>query len=429
MLDEDKGSLEKALSAFQQYHSSNQQNESESYEKLRNSAKKAVKAFNILHAETIARRKATKNNFNLFTVLLDISDETRLHSRYLGHLLDPLGNHDCEALFLESFIKSLKIDELSGFDCKAATVKLEKAFGDGRIDILIESAHWGAIAIENKIWAGEQSEQLERYDKFLEDKYRRHNRNALLLFLTLDGRKSNTAGNVKYFQISYKVHIATWISYCLKETYKYININQALQQYEMVINKLTGVFMIDEQEKISEIIIANPILLKYLNEMLAWRDQKQKQYCQEFMHGLSKAIAEKGIENQIMDNSHCIVMTMPNDIDFRCELYQNNLSIGISTHRHQKKHIDKFSELFRRLSVSLCQEYLSHSPGTNQDCWPCGGLHLKRDFIGDNEFLVKLIKNETSIANEIVSVLDTILNYHSFINIFISNSKNGGDKK
>ena len=41
------------------------------------------------------------NDFNLFTTLLDKSDEVRLHSRFLHFLLDPTAEHSQGALFQE----------------------------------------------------------------------------------------------------------------------------------------------------------------------------------------------------------------------------------------------------------------------------------------------------------------------------------------
>ena len=383
--------------------------EVEIHNKLNSLVEKIVKELNIMHIEVSARRKATKSNFNLFTVLLNISDETRLHSRYIGHLLDPAAKHDCGALFLESFIESLKIDELRNFDCKAATVKLEKAFGNGRIDILIESPHWGAIAIENKIWAGEQSEQLERYDKFLEDKYRRHSRKTLLLFLTLDGRKSNTAGNIKYSQISYKAHIAAWISYCLKETYKYININQALQQYQMVIKRLTGGPMMDEQDEIKKIIKSNPKIILYIEEINQQKEKMKSDWLKTFWHRfkekLPKVVGNNTvITDDVIKTSKRIIFGNSDQFEYngknihfifrvsRWNEKPNLLRVVTGLHQYNDcckniyDHFGRFTQLNEKIREAFPDDYT----GEDQNEYVPSSLPLINNFANDEYLAEKL---------------------------------------
>ena len=50
---------------------------------------------------------ATGEKFNIFSVLKLETDEVRLHSRLIGELLNPRGNHGQEELFLKLFIKSI----------------------------------------------------------------------------------------------------------------------------------------------------------------------------------------------------------------------------------------------------------------------------------------------------------------------------------
>ena len=74
----------------------------------------------------------------------------------------------------------------------------------GQIDLLLEQPRFG-LAIENKINAAEQPEQLEIYCKYLADKF---GDNALLIYLTRDGKKGSSHGGRPYFRISYDIHIS-----------------------------------------------------------------------------------------------------------------------------------------------------------------------------------------------------------------------------
>jgi hypothetical protein len=138
-----------------------------------------------------------------------VHDEVRLHTRFIHCLLDPDGLHDCGSLFLGLFFATLT--ERPGKDHEGNerpsnpptlpegwTVKKEASRSPyGKIDILIEHSRLFGIALENKIYAGEQGKQLENYVGYLSNKF--GNDNALLLHLTIDGKRSEThKGTVPY---------------------------------------------------------------------------------------------------------------------------------------------------------------------------------------------------------------------------------------
>ena len=124
------------------------------------------------------------SDFNLVGIFCP--DETRI-SGILALLLDPKGEHGQGNLFLEEFVKTLKgfllnptpLEDLNDFS--TAKVSTEVPTDYGRPDILVEFPNGFAIAIENKPWAGEQFQQLERYVKHLEENY---DGRYLLLFLS-----------------------------------------------------------------------------------------------------------------------------------------------------------------------------------------------------------------------------------------------------
>jgi len=166
---------------------------------------------------------ATGGRFNIFNIIGIASDEVRLHSALLAELLNPNGSHGMKDAFLIAFVDEMKKVELdsklAAFDFKSAKVKVEKTIGEvteeegGRIDIIIEDKNRYAIIIENKIYAGDQTAQLIRYDNHGKKRFNGHT----ILYLTLDGHEASdgSAKNIKYVKISYAIHILHWLESCL----------------------------------------------------------------------------------------------------------------------------------------------------------------------------------------------------------------------
>lgn len=200
----------------------------------------------------------TKGRFNVFTTLLAIGDETRLHSRFIAHLLNPKANHDCGSLFLDLFLDVIcekntelrdVISEIKGSECLEARTE-KSTDGKRRIDIYLQFNKF-KIAIENKIWAGEQGDQIADYATFISsDKI-----NNFLFYLTLDGKESQTAAGRDYFRISYAEHINAWLKKSLKALEAQPNICHVVKQYHNVVKKLTGRTMEDEDmDKIVDLL-------------------------------------------------------------------------------------------------------------------------------------------------------------------------------
>lgn len=201
----------------------------------------------VARARADERARTTHERFNVFTTLLEAHDEVRLHTRFLHNLINPAGTHDCGALFLNLFFQTLA--ELPPRDAAgnplawdpvptdaAWSIGKEVPVAEGQMDLLLECAGCG-IAIENKIWAGEQPDQLKRYATYLQ---RRHRAGGILLYLTLDGKEAASHGGADYLRISYREHILAWLEKCLQASYRFIPINQVLLQYREVVRGLTG---------------------------------------------------------------------------------------------------------------------------------------------------------------------------------------------
>lgn len=219
--------------------------------------------------------KSTGENFNIFSVMGMESNEVKTHSAIIGELLNPKGSHGLEdkplKLFVELVVKPLyrledgtygNFEEKFNFDFESTCSKVEEFAGKisedstegGRIDIVIKDNKEKVFLIENKIYAGEQKNQLGRYNKFYP--------NAPILFLTLDGKDSETAHELEknnhYFTISYEKEILLWLQECVKEAVKFPMLREVIYQYINLIKKLTNQTMNTELKKeISELIKNN----------------------------------------------------------------------------------------------------------------------------------------------------------------------------
>jgi hypothetical protein len=240
------------------------------------------------------RAKATHSRFNVFTTLLKENDEVRLHTRFLHALLDPEGLHDCGPRFLELFLKRIPLEEgqaaaipsiPSAEDGWAAKKEAGRSKGFGQIDLLLEHRRFG-IAIENKIHAYEQPGQLASYASFLRARY---GENFLLLFLTLDGKESETHGGERYLKLSYADHILPWLDDCLRETYAIIPVNQMLLQYREVVRSLTGKTLETAMMKpVVDFVSLNPDIIRHREAWYEAVDQAKSL----FLDRIAKAVID-----------------------------------------------------------------------------------------------------------------------------------------
>jgi len=325
---------------------------------------------------------ATRGRFNLFTVLLADSDECRLHSRYLTHLLDPHGAHDCGPLFLRLFLRELErhAPVSDGVNTpplmlpdktarETATVFRELPTNKyGNVDILIEFRSGGAIAIENKIYAGDQEGQIAGYSAYLHEKY---GSNVGLLYLTLDGRPSHSAKGCNYYRISYREHVLNWIEECLRETYQYVNINQALQQYREVVRQLTGKRLEKQMESILDLLEKRPTIIGYLGEITNAVEKIRSKYLQSFSDKVHDRLKAKGVESVGSLKDSCLVLTygdlsLGTDLlSLRIEREGSRLFIGVK----KAKNEDEFPEGLRGKPQQFRDEMAKHVSGNKSQWW------------------------------------------------------------
>lgn len=201
-------------------------------------------------------------HFNLFSILGLESAENKTHSAFIGDLLNPKGSHLMGTLFLELFIKQVGLPK--DFEVQTASLTIEKYIGPrddaaksgGRIDIYLADGAGLTICIENKIYAGDQNTQIERYCSYNKKK-------NTVFYLTLDGdeasdeSKGDLKANEAYHLISYEVDILEWLLACQKEAVQHQTIRDGIGQYINLIKKLTHQLSNHHMKEETNKIIAN----------------------------------------------------------------------------------------------------------------------------------------------------------------------------
>jgi hypothetical protein len=238
--------------------------------------------------------EATGENFNIFSVLQMESDEVKTHSRFLAELLNPKGSHGQKDVFLKKFVERFGIET---FDTINAKVDVEYSIGKvshkleegGRIDILIMDNNSNPIImIENKIYAPEQPKQLRRYKQFAP--------NALLLFLTLDGKHSEDKSINKddYQCISYQSDILNWLEECRKESVNISILRETITQYINLIKILTGQNINTKMSlDITNRIIKDEQSFETYNKLIKAKEEVRKQIFIQELFPLINEIGKK----------------------------------------------------------------------------------------------------------------------------------------
>lgn len=221
-------------------------------------------------------RKQNGEDFNIFSILRMETSETKTHSGMIAALLNPKGNHYQGSVFLKLFLDIIdhKYD-VESENLDKVIIKLEHYLGaitkdyedGGYIDILITFPSGKTIAIENKINAEDQPNQLYRYSK--------HNTNdSTLYYLNLLGVEpseisTKTLKSDQFKVISYQNNILSWLKDCI-EIVNSENANnremlhQSLKQYITIVKKITNKMDNELQQKLEKLIGDNLIEAEYI---------------------------------------------------------------------------------------------------------------------------------------------------------------------
>lgn len=181
-----------------------------------------------------------KEGYNLFKVLRSPSDEVRLHSRFLGDILNINGLHGLGVKPLKLLFQMLGVNPVNG------NLNFDIHIEHKNIDLyLVNNTTKQAIIIENKIYALDQEQQLLRYyTTAISEGYT----SVTIVYLTLYGDEPSqyslkgACGELKHpiVTLSYKNDISKLIQNLVGQSAQLPALRESLLQYLDIIKGLTG---------------------------------------------------------------------------------------------------------------------------------------------------------------------------------------------
>ncbi|MCR8685034.1 PDDEXK-like family protein [Campylobacter ureolyticus] len=258
---------------------------------------KLIQDVSMAKKESELRKLRGVNDYNIFTELLDQNDEVRLHSGFIYSLLNPAGTHYQKSLFLKKF---LEICDIRDFNYENAEVFKEYK----HIDIYITDGNKHVI-LENKIYAGDQEAQIERYIKTIKIDKDANFKDIEVIYLSLDREfpskyslgnykiKNNFLINndekIKLHIFTYKLEITKWLKECKNEVENLTNLNFYITEYEKVIKKLYGEYKMVSTD-VRNIIKENYEIAKAIYQDF---EQAEKEIVDEFTQKTYKIVKER----------------------------------------------------------------------------------------------------------------------------------------
>lgn len=362
-------------------------------------------ASKILKANII-RKKQLGIGFNIFTTLNIERNEVFTHSNMIYALLNPKNDHGMDDVYLKLFLKEIGVPKT--FLNYVWDVEREWIFEKGRIDFFLKCEKM-CIAIEMKIDAGDQDQQLLRYEeytKLVSQKY-------LIYYLTLDGKypseQSARGINKTYLKcISFEIHILNWLNACLEATNEGMAVYSFIKQYLYLVDKLVGEEnMIEDMKKIiknaddlkAAITIANglsevktEVLVNFMDELynsFISKKVKPNEYSREdaelYYQGSYEPKQIFKIKEYTISGGEKVYFAMGIVIEYSMYYYfafmeehEDGLLYCINREEFQKKHnkifnecnealINVFGSIRRKASGSLLWEYIMDSNGHEYD--------------------------------------------------------------
>ena len=236
--------------------------------------------------------------FNLLSIIEKDRDEAHVHSKVIYNLLSQDWGKKDKETFLTLFLKEIGIEDENIYD-KNWEVTREKAFDldtiKGRLDFEIKSKDCIYI-IEMKIDAGDQPEQLIRYQEFAKEQHKKYK----IFYLTLDGHNASKKSigeeenleeneKVEYTNISFKEEILNWLGNCLKLVEGKENKSACINQYIASINKILG----EKNTKIKDNILKSVKDIKTAITIYEKLNENLQKVLESFFEELNKKLKNK----------------------------------------------------------------------------------------------------------------------------------------
>lgn len=252
--------------------------------------------------------KSKGEKFNLFSILKMENKEVETHSAFLYELINPKGSHQQGNLYLKIFIESVLKMNLKDFDFDSIRVYRELYANEyGRIDLAIEDKN-RIIAIEIKVDADDQNQQLKRYSNYLSNIEKYFKKEPEIFYLTKFGteatQKSIVGENIGYKTISFMIDIVHFIDKCIEASETVTNIRENLKQYLLLVKKITNQKDDNYEKEIIKMInsVEDIKTATKLFEMLPeiWAN-KEVEFWDKLSETLSDAMENKGFTEYVHD--------------------------------------------------------------------------------------------------------------------------------
>lgn len=237
------------------------------------------------------------SRFNLLSIIEKDRDEAHIHSKVIYNLLSQNWGKKDKETFLTLFLRELGIEEEIIYN-KTWEVTREKAFDldtvKGRLDFEIKSKDYIYI-IEMKIDAGDQPEQLIRYQEFTKEQHKKYK----IFYLTLDGHSASKKSvgeevseeikKVEYTNISFQEEILNWLGKCLDLVKGKENKSTCINQYIASINKILG----EKDTKIKDNILKSTEDIKNAITIYKKLNESLQKVLESFFEELNKKLKNK----------------------------------------------------------------------------------------------------------------------------------------
>jgi len=335
------------------------------------------------------------NNYNILTTVLKEHDEVRLHSRMIASFLNPSGEHYQSTLFLDKFLEVLN---LKNFNIDSKTCSVYREYKNIDLYITDGDKH---IIIENKIYAGDQKKQIERYvERIKEENNDLECNNILVIYLSLkrDKPKEHSLGSLSiengflkrekdeialFKSIYYKNEILEWLEKCQYEIQNITNLNEVFRQYIDVVKMINNQYE-DKIMNFSDYIKDNKSIYKLAveieKELPKVREKIINNFFEKIKNSLEKTLNHTSQEWIIeVKNTSPTKYVIPliiykknwnekNMLKFDFEFGKQNYYSGyIGVHRNnnsidiQKEIIEKFDLELKKLSpLNTTEKWLHH---------------------------------------------------------------------
>jgi hypothetical protein len=192
-----------------------------------------------VYAELNKHRASAFNIINL----LGLQYYESTHSAIIADLLNPEGSHGQMHLFLEAFLeicnKTSPLFPKPSKDIRQYFwfVEKEKSTSFGRLDIVVSCPELKYMfVVENKIWAAEQQDQLERYSHWLKIRKKSFPTSAII-YLTPKGEKSSTGDERDYYRMSYNPEMLSWLDAIIPKI-QASRVRETIVQYRETVANL-----------------------------------------------------------------------------------------------------------------------------------------------------------------------------------------------